>query len=295
MSVQTAASPSEAIFEAPEPRAPVGGATVAEPAPTLTWAPVPSATSYRLQVAPEADFSAFHFNALVGEVTEITLYDAVPTNGATCYWRVRAITPDEPTPWSGVAHFTVQPEVETAAPATAPAGSTSGPAAPIPQRPVDGAPVDGQSAVFAWDAVPQAQGYEVQVAPTEDFASPRVGLSLDRTTSLTLYGMLPTDEQPFFWRLRARLHGGSFTPWSDPARLTATTDDAVEAFEAEQERRAAAEAERQEAMERARATERAEAESPVRTAQTSGAFVLGMATLTILSFIATLLLIAQAV
>jgi hypothetical protein len=155
--------------------------------------------------------------------------------------------------------------------------------------------VDGQSAVFEWEPAPAASGYQIQVAPSEDFASCTANLTLDRTTSLTLYGMLPENGSTFYWRLRTLLPGQRSSEWSDPAELTAATDEDVRSHQAEREQKALQIQEQEETEDRLRAAERAEAESPVLTARTSGRFSAFMAYLMVLSFLATLFLIARVV
>lgn len=299
-------------LDAPQPVSPVAGRAVEGRSPTFSWLAVPGADAYRLQIAPEADFEATHLDTTVDDATEITVYDALPDDGSTCYWRVRALAgeqsgdqsgeasdeavSDDPDsgPWSGVAHFAAHPDDAQIA-AEAAAEQDASPTAPTPTRPVDGAPADGQSADFQWDAAPAASGYQVQVAASKDFDAPVVDLTLDRTTSLTLYGMLPDDGSTFHWRVRALLPGRRTSPWSDAARFTAATDDDVLSHQAELEIREQEALERQQLEERHTAAQRAETESPVRSAQTSGWAAIGMAYFTVLTFLATLYLIAQAV
>lgn len=289
----------------PQPVQPVAGRGVNAQDAEFSWTAVPDADQYELQIAPGADFETLYFDASVEDHTTITVYDALPDDDRTCYWRVRAEVQGAWTDWSGVAHFAAgHSEAEQAArearSAQTPASASAKDAdAPAPVKPVDEAPVDGQAAVLEWDPAPDAAGYHIQVARPDAFASPIVDLTLDRTASLTLYQMLPEDGSTYQWRVRALKSGGRTGTWSAPATFTAASDEDVISYEAEQQQRAAAEAEEEanaNALESVRAAEkRAEAESPVLTARTSSTFALTLGWIMVLSFAVTVFLIAQAV
>jgi len=295
-------SPSSSTrLATPHPVSPVAGRPAEGPAPTFSWTPVPNADAYRLQIASEADFADLYFDAPVENHTALTVYDALPADGSTCYWRVRAEDEGDAGPWSGVAHFTAAPDADVpasdveAVDDTARVSVSSPRALPTPSSPIEDAPVDGQSAVFEWEPAAAAAGYQIQIARTTDFDDPVVDLTLDRTTSLTLYGMLPEDESTFHWRLRALLPGQRTSKWSRAASFTTATDLAVQRHRAAQEE-AKQEAREQEQIEAPQtAVERAEAESPVLSARTSGGFSAVVAYIMVLSFLATLFLIARAV
>ena len=276
---------------APTPQQPVGGATVDASAPTLAWSEVPTATGYRVQIARSTDFSAPLIDLPVEpDDPSITIHDGTPADGSTCYWRVRAETDAGATDWGSVAAFT--------GPATVASDD-----APQPVQPTDGAPVDGSAAIFTWSPPPRADGYEVQVATDPDFETIAVGLSVEPTTSLTLYDALPTDGRTLYWRLRAQRRDDTFTPWSAPATLTAATDDAVRAHES----RTIPDEERRAARQRTRATadsststrsepptSQGDAEAWFHTASTSGTASLAWAGIVVVSFLATLLLVLLA-
>lgn len=263
----------------------MGGTTVDAPAAELTWTEVPDATEYRVQMAPETDFESLLLDTSVapGEPSLLVQADA-PMDGSTCYWRVRAQTPDGPTEWSPVGHFT--------GPARHPPDAAP-PDAPQPVQPVDGDPVDGRAAVFAWEPSPNAVLYELQVAPRPDFATPVAGLSVEPVTSLTLYSALPEDGSTFYWRVRAQGPADSFTPWSEPSALTATTDEAVRRHEP-------ASGPHEEDLAHAHRIKAAmpsvpkNASEPVKTARTSRKETVIWAVVTLLSFVITILLVVWA-
>lgn len=277
------------------PVAPVGGQTVEALDPEFAWTAVPDATSYRLQVGGEADFSTVYFDADVGDTTTLTVYDALPEDGSTCYWRVQALLPDGPAPWSGVAHFDASPNQVAAEAESRTRESRMEPSVPQPTAPVDGAPVDGRSATLEWSSAPDVDAFEVQVAPTETFDTLAVDVPVGATTVLTIYSMLPEDGSTFYWRVRGVRRNGTLTEWSPPATLTAATDEDVIAHNEELERQAERAAE-EEAIERAAtASARAEAASPVLHGRTSSALAYSVTWIMLLSFVITIYLISVSV
>lgn len=106
---------------------------------------------------------------------------------------------------------------------------------PRPLSPLDGAPVDASAAPFSWHGVSGAAGYKLQIATDPGFDSDVITVDAGRTTSLTVYGMLPVREQPLFWRVR---ENSQPEVWSGYGRFVAASDDAVDAFRNEQESRA---------------------------------------------------------
>lgn len=279
-------SDTSSSTKTPEPVRPVGGATVKDSPLTLAWSEVPDATEYRVQIARETDFESLFLDTIV-EANEpsVTVQDGAPLDGSTCYWRVRVEAPNESTDWSPVAHFT--------GPTEKPATDSEPGDAPQPMQPTDRAPVDGRAAVFTWEPTPRAILYELQVAPAPDFTTPVAGLSLDPATSLTLYSALPNDGSLLHWRIRAQRPNDTFTPWSDPAQLTAATDEAVRHHESTQtpHEEDLAKRHRIEAMMH---SDPKDASEPVKTARTSRTETLIWAGVTVISFVITILLIAQA-
>ena len=273
-----------ATLTPPEPLRPVGGTTVEADAPELAWSEVPDATEYRVQIARTTQFDAPLLDIPVEpDAPSVSVQEGAPMDGSTCYWRVRAQTPEGPTGWSRPAYFVGS-------------GERANEEAPTPLQPVDGGPVDGEAAVFTWSPPHQAAGYELQVASDPDFETPVVGLSLDRSTSLTLYDVLPQDGSTLYWRIRAERRDEIFTPWSDPVPFTATTDAQVRSHEADQAPDEAPDEEQRAERRRTEAlSSPADADAePVRASSTSRAQTLVWAAITLVSFVITLVLIARA-
>ena len=131
---------SSTVKTIPTPLHPTAGDTLQNDAPAFSWSDVDGATAYHLQVAPTDAFETLLFDSSVGNHTSLTVYDAVPQDGGTYYWRVRAETTGGPTAWSTPASFTAGESIaaKAASQATQPAPSD----APTIREPTEGAPVD---------------------------------------------------------------------------------------------------------------------------------------------------------
>jgi hypothetical protein len=208
--------PTSAI-PVPNPTHPVAGRPVASSDPTFDWTSVPEANTYRLQLAASDAFETFYYDDTVDGPTELDLEEILPADAGTVVWRVRAEIPEE-TPWSPAARF------------EAPGGDTADDreflvdAAPVPIHPIRDDDVEADAATFTWEAVPEASGYQLQVAANETLNDPIVDLTVDRVTSLTLSEMLPAGQAPLYWRVRALFPNESDGPWSDTARFGTDPD-----------------------------------------------------------------------
>jgi hypothetical protein len=258
----------------------VAGRAVAEEAPEFCWTAVPDAPSYRLQLAAAEAFATLYYDESVEGPTAVALADVVPAEAETVVWRVRAETgPDAP--WSPAATFT-----RGEAPA-AEAESFLVDAPPVPIRPIQDDAVDAAAATLTWEGVPEASGYRVQVAPGEAFDDPAVDLTLDRTTTLTLFDRLPSEQDPLFWRVCALFPNDSEGPWSDPVRFGTDPDvDDRAGRGVEEERAARADAD---SIERS-----AVAAGPARESHTSNAMALTFIAVLVVSFLLTILVILLA-
>jgi hypothetical protein len=193
----------------PNPTHPVAGRSVTDEAPTFDWTPVPGADTYRLQLAASEAFETIYHEATVGGPTSMSLADVLPDDATTVVWRVRAETGPE-APWSTPARFDVSGTTDDA-------GEFLVDASPVPVHPIEGDALDAHAAAFTWEPVPEASGYQLQVARVESFDDSIVDLTFDQTTSLTLFDMLPAESSPLYWRVRALFPNDKEGPWSDTA------------------------------------------------------------------------------
>lgn len=257
----------------PYPTYPVAGRPVDSDTPTFDWTPVPDATHYRVQIAETEAFTSIYYDETMERGTSLPLGSVLPDDTTTACWRVRAEAANSRTsPWSSAAHFAVPS-------ATPPADEEilRVDAPPVPLHPTEDTPVDRSAVPFSWESIPEASGYQLQVAPSEDFAAPSVDLTFDQTTSVTLCDLLSPDASPFYWRVRALFRTAAPGPWSTSVRFNVAPSPA-------EDETLAPEAADPEAS--ARAT------GPVEHARTSRAFSLFVSLFAVLTFIATIILIA---
>lgn len=264
---------SAATLPGPCPTQPVAGRSVDTAAPVFDWLPVPDATHYRVQIASTEAFESVHYDDVTERGTTLPIGSVLPADVTTAYWRVRAEAgEDARSPWSDPAHFAVPTAGREAEDA---ALRVDAPPVPLHPEGTQGAPVNQKAAPFSWDGVPAASGYRLQVATTEDFADPDVDLTVDRTTSVTLYDMLSAEADVYYWRARPLFKVADSGPWSSPVPFRVAPP-------AEEENLAPEAADPQAS---------ARAAGPVTKARTSGAFSLVVSLFALLSFLAIIALI----
>jgi len=192
-----------ATSPAVHPTHPVAGQRVDTDTPSFDWTPLPDAEAYRLQLASTEEFETIHYDETVARSVSVDLRSALPDGATTVYWRVAPAKAPEDDPWSEAAHF-VRPSgaVDEAVVVDA---------EPVPTHPASGTAVDASAAAFVWEGVPEASGYQLQVASEDESV---VDLTLDQTTSVVLYDVLPEEQDALRWRVRPLFPNGETGPWS---------------------------------------------------------------------------------
>ena len=267
----SAASPAR-----PHPTQPVAGRTVDDEAPTFDWTPVPDEASYYLQLAPSEHFETLLYNEVVERPATVALTEVLPDDTTTVYWRVRPADGPEAS-WGSTGHFTTSPDAEAA-------DRLVVDAPPVPLEPTADARVNPAAVSFVWDGVPEASGYQLQVAPSTDFDQPTVDLTLDQVVSITLYDQIPAEAVTQHWRVRCLFPNGTTGPWSRVSAVDVAEDAGPSSLarEAEPETR------------RAASGVDPIAAGPAKHARTSGTTALVMAVVATVSFILTVALIGFA-
>ncbi|WP_233993955.1 DNA-binding protein [Salinibacter altiplanensis] len=265
-----------ATLPVPCPTAPVAGRPVETTTPVFDWTPVPDATRYRVQIASTEAFGAVHYDETTDRGSAVPLGSVLPDDVETACWRVRAEGREEVrSDWSELARVAVPSAgLESAT------GTVRVEAPPVPLHPTSDQdpPLDQSAVPFTWEAVPEATGYQLQVAPADAPEAPVVDLTVDQTTSVTLYDTLSGEGTSFRWRVRPLFRVAQPGPWSDPVPFVVAppVDDEERAPEAENPWASARIA------------------GPATQAQTSTTLSVTVSLFAVLSFLATIALIVLA-
>ena len=263
---------------APNPTHPVAQQTVTDTVPEFRWTSLPDTESYRLQLAGSEAFESLFYDEVVDGPTTLDLSEVLPEDAEAVVWRVRAEA--EQAPWSTAAHFVVADEPQNRGDAQFLVD-----APPVPIFPIENDTVDAAAPSFTWEAVPEASGYRLQVAPEETFDDRIVNLTVDQTTSLTVFDLLPEEQTALHWRVCALFPNDTEGPWSETVQFKldpdagADTDLATEGEVAEEKTDSPS-------MERSPV-----AAGPARESHTSSAMVLAFIGVLLVSFLVTIILI----
>lgn len=197
---------STSTIPAPHPTHPVARRLVMTEASEFRWTAVPEVDIYRLQLATSEAFSDVYYDQIVDAPRSLQLDEILPPGTGVVAWRVRAEEPEGP--WSAPAFFTMSAAAEGSEEA-----SFLVDAPPVPVHPLEGETVDPGAATFTWDGIPEASGYRVQVSQSDAFGDPLVDLTVDQTTSVTLYNRLPQEASTLSWRVSALFPNDAEGPW----------------------------------------------------------------------------------
>lgn len=179
--------------------------------PRFSWTAVEGAREYVLEVSTSPDFAQGATETYRTYNTDYTPAEAL-ANNRDYYWRVRAATTakvlgedgtrEVVSPYSAEHGFTVQwdfaPRLLT------PAAETTGMGSPF----------------FAWESVPAAERYQLQINETGQFISPFLAdAEIYNVPAWTEPG-LPAATEPFWWRVSALDAHGNSTPVSETRAYT---------------------------------------------------------------------------
>lgn len=169
-----------------------------DPSVTLSWNETADATSYDLQVDDNNDFSSPEIDqsGLTGSP-----YDAVGlARGTTYYWRARGGNGNGQGAWSDPWHFTTLVNE----PGSGPSLTT----------PADGANLNTLTPTLTWQALGDADTYDVQLASDAAFTTLLIDATGLTSTQHEVPGGTLAFEQIYFWRARGLNEGGP-GPWTD--------------------------------------------------------------------------------
>jgi large repetitive protein len=190
-----------AALPAPNLTYPSSGASITGN-PVFAWEAVSGAAKYTISVSTASDYSSSVSGFPVTTFTRNYAPPAELPNGHL-YWRVAAVDAAGATGTNATDEFTK--------------GWGDGPNATSPaQDAVLTFPTD--PLLFAWDPLPGAQAYELEIDDADDFIGAK---SYDtKNTSYTVVEPLTTG-QAWYWRVRG-VSGSVFSDWSEPLAFTST-------------------------------------------------------------------------
>lgn len=184
---------------------PANDSRIAPSNPVLEWSLVSDAETYHVQLADNRDFTSPIINDSLIYSTDLAVNVELTDN--RYYWRVRARDSyGNWGGWSAVWFFTVD---------------TSGPESPVLVRPENQSVTTQKTPEFAWDDVPEAVAFELQVAENERFDVPVI-----HDSTLTGTSFIPQQELPdgtWTWRVRAKDDLGNWGSWSGIWMFTVDT------------------------------------------------------------------------
>ncbi len=172
---------------------PVDGSTTTDTTPTFTWKAMPGVSSYQICIADSA------VKLDTSPSIDVTGVSYTPTSALTNlqahYWRVRAKNGDgHYGAWSAINSLSVN------------WGTVSG------LSPSDGVTTTDTTPALSWNAVPDAAGYELQIAGSE------VGLANAQSVEVSRSSYTPTtaltNNTTHHWRVRAVDGDGQYGTWS---------------------------------------------------------------------------------
>ena len=169
--------------------APANEATNVSTTPTLTWNACSGATTYKLQVATDSNFTTIVLTDSTLTTTQRTVGPLA--NNLKCYWRVNATNvggTSQSTVWS----FTT---------------IVAAPGAPTLATPANGANNTSIAPMLTWNAATGATYYHVQVSTTPAFATTVVDKDSITGPSFAVTGL--DNASSYYWRVLAWNVGGS--------------------------------------------------------------------------------------
>jgi len=186
---------------------PINNSTLGFSDVILVWENQPNTENYRLEISEQLNFSSLAFSRNSIKGTRFTVTSLNPNK--TYYWRVRTSNPAGNGGYTAVWSFsTVNQDVNLIPPALVSPNSADH--------------INGQAVSLSWQPVPEADGYEVQVAENINFSNISFGQINLTGTNFAVQGL--TKNVAYFWRVRAKLQG-IHSAWSEIRNFSTGNDD----------------------------------------------------------------------
>jgi hypothetical protein len=172
---------------------PLDGAMNVITNPQFGWYALDGATSYRLQIATDVNFTEIVWDDPTLTVTSTILTAATLTNFTTFYWRIYGIVPGSPDILAGGSPFSFRTD----------GGGSTFPSAFTTQSPTGGAMGVPLSPLFAWHPSAAADSYTIEV---ELYPGSFTGTLITQSNIHVNRGTLsvPLDQgKQYHWRVHA--------------------------------------------------------------------------------------------
>jgi N-acetylneuraminic acid mutarotase len=170
------------IPSAPVLVSPANGATNLQPTILFDWNSVPTATSYRIQVATDPAFTAVVKDSIVN--IDSLILTSFSTN-SLYYWKVAAINIAGIGAYSDIWNFRIIPDI---------------PPAPVLVSPANGVINLQPTILFKWNSVPTATSYRIKVATDSTFTA------VVKDSIVIIDSLILTDFSPnglYYWKVAA--------------------------------------------------------------------------------------------
>jgi hypothetical protein len=182
---------------------PVNNGYAATETPTFTWAAVPGALEYQLQVDKSGTFVSLELDR--GLLTAVSTVSQ-PLDYGIHYWRMRVRTAGGWRDWTPGWKFTLTPPNTTV---------------PVLNIPANAALLADNTPTLSWNMVLEDDRYEVQIDNLSTFASPEQ-THLGEIGELS-YTATTLPDGVYYWRVRTSNYLGMAGPWSAYRSVTIDT------------------------------------------------------------------------
>ncbi len=171
--------------------------------PILDWNNSPGATSYRVQVSTDPNFTTTLINQVTGSTSQYQVVTALAYN-TTYYWRVNATNAGGNSPWSTTWQFTtlITPPLE-----------------PVLLLPVNNATGVSLTPFMDWTDVAGTTTYRLQIATNSTFTNIVYNNALIATSEFTVPSGYLIGSTQYYWRVAAINSGGQGN-YSSPFTFT---------------------------------------------------------------------------
>ncbi|MBN1633245.1 MAG: hypothetical protein JW917_03680 [Ignavibacteria bacterium] len=184
--------------------APANNTTGVPRTPTLDWSSVPNATSYRVQVSTDTNFTNLVINIVTGSSSQYTVPSNILSYGTLYYWRANATNASGTGPWSLRWNFTtiIQP-----------------PSAPTLLSPPNLATGISLTPALDWTDVSGSDYYRVQISTSSTFSTTVIDITNISVSNYTVPSGNLSGNTIYYWRVCGYNAGGQGV-WASYFRFT---------------------------------------------------------------------------